>query len=681
MPLALISVYDKTGLVPFAQRLARQGWRFLASGGSAAALRGAGIEPMDVAAYTGSPELLGGRVKTLHPAIHAGILARPEAADLEEVRACGFEPIDLVIVNLYPFEETLQRVTTRAEAAGRTARSGGRTALSDGAPAPSASGAPPKSVAGAPAPSAGGAPAPSASGAPAPSASGAPAKDAGAEMAAGQGTEASAAAGGAPTEGAPASSGLGAEAEIIEQIDIGGVALIRAAAKNYARVCVLCEPGDYERVALEVEGGGIGLETRRALAAKAFARTAAYDTAIAAWFKDVSGSGASAGMASSAASNAAAERWAAEGAASKAVADTPAKGETSADTFSISAAASGAQLLATGAAGAAHAAASGVEFSFAGRIERCLRYGENPHQKAVFVLLESEYGPQRGGSPQGGCGPLGGRVLGGKELSYNNLLDLDAAWRAVVDFEKPAAVIVKHLSPCGAAEAGSLREAYEAALACDPVSAFGGIVALNRPLNAETATVLKELFLECVAVPSFDEAALDVLRGKKNLRLVEADPLVFARQARELRTAAGGLLVQEPDRGDPVGTEWRVVSARQPTAAEMEALRFAWKLVQHVKSNAIVLAVGCAAVGIGGGQTNRVDAVRQACERAGERARGAVMASDAYFPFADGIEAAAKAGVTAVVQPGGSVRDAEVLAAADRLGLAMVYTGVRHFRH
>ena len=660
MPLALISVYDKTGLVPFAQRLARQGWRFLASGGSAAALRGGGIEPVDVAAYTGSPELLGGRVKTLHPAIHAGILARPEAADLEEVRACGFEPIDLVVVNLYPFEETLQRVKTQVEAAGRAARSGGASPKSvAGAPAPFASGAPTQSA------DSGGAPAPSARDVPALSASGAP----------------------APAEGAPASPGLGAEAEIIEQIDIGGVALIRAAAKNYARVCVLCEPGDYERVALEVEGGGIGLESRRALAAKAFARTASYDAAIAAWFKDASGSGATAGMASSAASDAAAERWATEGAASKAVADTAAKGETSTDTSSISAAAPGAPLLATGAAGAAHAAAPGVEFSFAGRIERCLRYGENPHQKAVFVLSESECGPQRGGSPQGGCsslgvcGPLGGRVLGGKELSYNNLLDLDAAWRAVVDFEKPAAVIVKHLSPCGAAEARSLREAYEAALACDPVSAFGGVVALNRPLDAETATAMKDLFLECVAAPSFDETALDMLRAKKNLRLVEADPLVFARQARELRSAAGGLLVQEPDRGDPVGTEWRAVSARQPTAAEMEALRFAWKLVQHVKSNAIVLAVGCAAVGIGGGQTNRVDAVRQACERAGERARGAVMASDAFFPFADGIEAAAKAGVTAVVQPGGSVRDAEVLAAADRLGLAMVYTGVRHFRH
>jgi phosphoribosylaminoimidazolecarboxamide formyltransferase/IMP cyclohydrolase len=551
MPLALISVYDKTGLIPFAQRLARKGWRFLASGGTAAALRGAGLESVDVAAYTASPELLGGRVKTLHPAIHAGILARPEAADMDELRAHDFEPIDLVVVNLYPFEETVRKMKERAGAAD-------------------------------------------------------------AVVFAGRG----AAAVGGNLRAGPVSLDAGAEAEIIEQIDIGGVALIRAAAKNHARVCVLCGPDDYERVAAEVEEGAVQPATRRALAAKAFARTAAYDAAIAAWFG---------------------QQDAAEAAIPHAVAD--------------------------------RGAPAGEDFSFASRIERELRYGENPHQRAFFVMGEN------------GRGPLGGCVLGGKELSYNNLLDLDAAWRAVLGFEKPAAVIVKHLSPCGAAEAENLRAAYDAALACDPVSAFGSIVALNRPLDADTARALKELFLECVAAPSFDGVALDILKGKKDLRLVEADSSVFARQTRELRSAAGGLLVQEPDRGDPPGTEWRAVSARQPGAAEWEALRFAWKVVQHVKSNAIVLAVGHAAVGIGGGQTNRVDAVRQACERAGERAVGAVMASDAYFPFADGIEAAAEAGVTAVVHPGGSVRDAEVLAAADRLGLAVVYTGVRHFRH
>lgn len=537
MPLALISVYDKNGLEKFAQRLSRLGWTFLASGGTAATLRSAGIDTVDIAEYTGSAELLSGRVKTLHPAIHAGILARPDPADLEQLRAHGYKQIDLVVVNLYPFEKTVAQANV-------------------------------------------------------------------------------------------------SETEIIEQIDIGGVALIRAAAKNFARVCVVCDPEDYERVALEEERGGIGAETRFKLAAKAFVRTANYDRAIAEWFSKKGGFGA-------------------EEATSK-VAPADALPSTT--------------------------------FEFRGIVERTLRYGENPHQKAFFVvpLGDDEHG-SLGGSldfvhPRV-RGPLGGRVLGGKELSYNNLLDLDAAWHAVLSFEQPAAVIVKHLSPCGAAEAENLKDAYEAALACDPVSAFGGIVALNRPLDTETALVLRELFLECVAAPGFEEEARDVLKGKKNLRLVEANPLVFQTLCKELRSAAGGLLVQEPDHGDPPDTHWRVVSARQPTVAEMDSLRFAWKLVQHVKSNAIVLAKGHASVGIGGGQTNRVDAVRQACERAGARAKGAVMASDAFFPFADSIEAAAEAGVTAVVHPGGSVRDAEVLAAADRLGLALVYTGVRHFRH
>jgi phosphoribosylaminoimidazolecarboxamide formyltransferase/IMP cyclohydrolase len=613
MPLALISVYDKKGLEQFVQRLARLGWTFLASGGTSAALRGAGIEPVDIAEYTGSSELLSGRVKTLHPAIHAGILARPEPADLEELRAHGYKPIDLVVVNLYPFEKTAAQANA-------------------------------------------------------------------------------------------------SEAEIIEQIDIGGVALIRAAAKNFARVCVICDPEDYERIALEAESGGIGAETRRELAAKAFAHTAAYDRAIAEWFAQKAGG--------------AAEREAATGAA------------LARDSALAAAAAHTASSILDGVT----AEEDGIlpaSFEFRGIVERTLRYGENPHQKAFFVIPVGDWGgsfvsmrkegsfaseggsavspivesggpshgqPQVRGSiggrsdsvqpqmrgPLGGRsdsiqpkvrGPLGGQVLGGKELSYNNLLDLDAAWRAVLSFEQPAAVIVKHLSPCGAAEAENLKDAYEAALACDPVSAFGGIVALNRPLDVSTAEALRELFLECVAAPSFEEDARDVLKAKKNLRLVEADPLVFSTLCKELRSAAGGLLVQEPDRGDPIDTTWRVVSARQPTEAEMESLRFAWKLVQHVKSNAIVLAKGHASVGIGGGQTNRVDAVRQACERAGARAKGAVMASDAFFPFADGIEAAAEAGVTAVVHPGGSVRDVEVLAAADRLGLAVVHTGVRHFRH
>jgi len=620
MPLALISVYDKSGLVPFAKRLAACGWRFLASGGTAATLKEAGLEPIDIAAYTGSPELLAGRVKTLHPAIHAGILARPSDEDFAELHAHGYEPIDLVVVNLYPFEETVRRLKADVKVLCHT-KPNEDTAESaniaiDTNPFPTVQ-----------------------------------------------------------------SASLG-EAEIVEQIDIGGVALLRAAAKNYARVGVLCDPADYDLVACEIEKGSLSSFTLRTLAAKAFARTRDYDTAIAAWFAESIAEGPSSGSS---------------------IMQDP-------------------RLSSFGTtAGDAGDETPGSVFSLVGRVERMLRYGENPHQKAFFVLpAEISAGQlskeiftlfkepvlsaepiistepileKRSGQPdaidQTKCdsasgfisGPLGGHVLGGKELSYNNLLDLDAAWRAVLDFEAPAAVIVKHLSPCGAAEANSLREAYEAALACDPVSAFGGIVALNRRLDSETALALKELFIECIAAPGFDEAGLEILRAKKNLRLIEADPFVFSREARELRSAAGGLLVQEQDRGDPIDTKWSVVGKRQPSAAELEALRFAWKLVRHVRSNAIVLAAGRAAVGIGGGQTNRVDAVKQACERAGGRARGSALASDAYFPFADGIEAAAEAGVAAVVQPGGSVRDAEVLAAADKLGIAMVYTGVRHFRH
>ena len=620
MPLALISVYDKSGLVPFAKRLAACGWRFLASGGTAATLKEAELEPIDIAAYTGSPELLAGRVKTLHPAIHAGILARPSDEDFAELHAHGYEPIDLVVVNLYPFEETVRRLKAEAKVLCHTK--------------PNEDTAESANIA-------------------------------------------------ADTNSFPIvqSASLG-EADIVEQIDIGGVALLRAAAKNYARVGVLCDPADYNLVACEIEKGSLSSFTLRTLAAKAFARTRDYDTAIAAWFAE-------------------------------SIAEEPSSGSSIMQDPRLSSFGT--------TAGDAGDETPGSVFSLVGRVERMLRYGENPHQKALFVLpVEISAGQlskelftlfkepvlsaepiiskepileKRSSKPEAIgqtmpdsasgiiCGPLGGHVLGGKELSYNNLLDLDAAWRAVLDFEAPAVVIVKHLSPCGAAEGNSLREAYEAALACDPVSAFGGIVALNRPLDSETALALKELFIECIAAPGFDEAGLEILRAKKNLRLIEADPFVFSREARELRSAAGGLLVQEQDRGDPIDTKWSVVGKRQPTAAELEALRFAWKLVRHVRSNAIVLAAGRAAVGIGGGQTNRVDAVKQACERAGGRARGSALASDAYFPFADGIEAAAEAGVAAVVQPGGSVRDAEVLAAADKLGIAMVYTGVRHFRH
>jgi phosphoribosylaminoimidazolecarboxamide formyltransferase/IMP cyclohydrolase len=297
-----------------------------------------------------------------------------------------------------------------------------------------------------------------------------------------------------------------------------------------------------------------------------------------------------------------------------------------------------------------------------------MRYGENPHQQAALYSYTS------------GAGPLGGKVLQGKELSYNNLLDLDAAWRAAVSYSEPGVCIVKHLSPCGIATASALLDAYTAALASDPVSAYGGVIASNRRIDEATAAAIKPLFVECIAAPGFEPAALAILAAKKNLRLVEM-PNLSVYPAVEYRSVNAGVLCQSVDFGDPEDAEWRVVSKRQPTEEEWSALRFAWKAVQHVKSNAIVFAKGTATVGIGGGQPNRVDCVRIAVKRAGEKAQGAVMASDAFFPFADSVTEAAQAGITAVAHPGGSMRDAETIAAADEAGLALVVTGVRHFRH
>jgi phosphoribosylaminoimidazolecarboxamide formyltransferase/IMP cyclohydrolase len=510
MPTALVSVSDKRGIEELGKGLAALGWRIVASGGTARRLREAGVKAIEVSDYTGSPEMLGGRVKTLHPAIHGGILARP--GDEAELASFGYGPIDLVVVNLYPFEETAAR--------------------------PDAT-----------------------------------------------------------------------EAEIIEEIDIGGVALIRAAAKNHARVTLLCDPEDYGDALDELgREGAICAATRLGLASKGFALTAAYDAAI------------------------------------------------------------------------ASSLSSGSSLAVLGKLWSRLRYGENPHQEAAFYTASPRTpscSPSRG---QRGRGPLGGLVLQGKELSYNNILDLDAAWRAACSYERLSVCIVKHRSPCGLASADGAAEAFEAALACDPVSAYGGVAAFNAPVDASAARAMSALFLECVAAPSFDEEALALLGAKKNLRLVEADP-ASARIAREIRSVAGGFLAQTQDRGDPESTAWRIASKRQPTAEEEAGLRFAWKACAHVTSNAIVLARGESAVGIGGGQPNRVDAVRIALSRAGERSRGAVMASDAFFPFPDGIEAAAAAGVTAVVHPGGSIRDADSLAAADAAGMAMMLTGVRHFRH
>lgn len=499
MPKALLSVYDKTGLTEFAAGLDKLGWELIASGGTARVLRENGLPVVEVSDYTGSPEILGGRVKTLHPAIHGGILSRASDEDKVQLTAQGWEEIDLVAVNLYPFEETIARTGVTL-------------------------------------------------------------------------------------------------AEATEQIDIGGVALIRAAAKNFARVALVCDPGDYTGVLRALEKGSFSSEDRRRLAVKGFANTTHYDQAI-------------------------------------------------------------------------HAYLSGTESL---HIElfpvQELRYGENGHQQATLYGYEPE------------AGPLGGKILQGKALSYNNLLDLDAAWRTAVSYDAPAIAIIKHLSPCGVAVNENLVLAYEQALASDPVSAFGSVIAVNREVDEKTAEAMKELFIECVIAPGFSAEALELFAKKKNCRLVEMPDLAVEPEM-EMRSIVRGVLRQSVDMGDPSGTEWQVVSKRQPTEAEWQALRFAWKAVQHVKSNAIVFANESATVGIGGGQPNRVDCVHIAAQRAGEHSSRAVMASDAFFPFPDAVEAAKECGITAIIQPGGSMRDDLSITAADEAGMAMVMTGVRHFRH
>jgi len=512
---ALLSVADKRGLVELARGLQALGVELLSTGGTARTLRQAGLEVVDVAQVTGYPEMLGGRVKTLHPAIHAAILARRTPTDLAELAAQGIRPIDLVVVNLYPFQATVAR----------------------------------------------------------------------------------------PDATLP---------EAIEEIDIGGVALLRAAAKNFAYVAVVTNPDDYPRLLHELQTtGGISLVTRQALAYAAFAHTATYDAAIAAYLFDQGFAGQ----------------------------------ETFPPTLHLSL------------------------FKASN-----LRYGENPHQRAALYRL-----PGTGGVA---CG----RLLQGKELSFNNFLDLDAAWRAVSDFDLPTAVIVKHTTPCGAACAQDLATAYELAHQGDPLSAFGGILGCNRPVDKETALAIGNRFLECIVAPGFTPESLEILSRKKDCRLLEIGSAGGTsgytpgfRPEWDCRAIGGGFLLQEADVPDEA--EWRLVSKRQPTPEELIALRFAWRMVRHVKSNAIVLARGQALVGVGGGQTSRVDAVEMALRKARERASGAVLASDAFFPFRDCVDAAAAGGVTAVVQPGGSVRDAEVIAAADEYGLAMFFTGVRHFRH
>jgi phosphoribosylaminoimidazolecarboxamide formyltransferase / IMP cyclohydrolase len=510
MPRAILSVHDKTGLIPFAHGLHALGWTLIASGGTARLLHENDLPVTEVAAYTGSPEILGGRVKTLHPAIHGGLLARDTEGDRGELLGLGWDYIDLVACNLYPFENTIADPNVTL-------------------------------------------------------------------------------------------------ADAIENIDIGGVTLIRAAAKNHQRVILVSRPADYDAVLAEARSGHVSPETRRRLAIQGFRLTAHYDSAIQTYLA---------------------------GLASESNGHAPASAPLSLQLYPV----------------------------------QSLRYGENPHQSAVL------YGYERG------AGPLGGQVLQGKALSYNNLLDLDAAWKAAVSFERPTICIVKHLSPSGIASAEDLATAYRAAYACDTRSAFGGVIASNRVFDEAAAIALGDLFVECLAAPGFTAEARRALATRKNCRLVEMPDLAIEPRY-ELRSINRGVLRQDVDLGDPSGADWQVVSQRQPDDTEWAALRFAWRACQHVKSNAIVFARGEATVGIGGGQPNRVDCVRLAAERAGEQARGAVMASDAFFPFPDSVELAAQAGITAVVHPGGSVRDTETVAAADAAGLALVVTGARHFRH
>lgn len=502
MPTALFSVSDKTGLVEdLARPLADLGWRLLASGGTAKAIRDAGIEVEDVADYTGSPEILGGRVKTLHPAVHGGLLARDTDADRDDLSRINAEMIDLIAVNLYPFQATIVK------------------------------------------------------------------------------------------EGVT----LG---EAIENIDIGGVALIRAAAKNFKRVAIVVNPAEYAYVVEEIKrNGAVSEEKRKALALAGFSHTAEYDTAISNYL-------------------------------------------------------------------AGEEALSLKYYPL-----QTLRYGENPHQSATVYGVTSDQGP------------LGGQLLQGKALSYNNLLDLDAAWRAAVSYERPTVCIVKHLSPCGIASADVLADAYGPALASDPVSAYGGVIATNRPFDAAITSQLGKLFVECIIAPGFTDDALKLLGKKENLRLVNM-PTAEPDPRPELRSITNGLLRQDTDLGDPEAAEWKVVSDRKPTKEEEQALKFAWKACQHVKSNAIVFAKGEATIGIGGGQPNRVDCVHIAATRAGEgNSTGAVMASDAFFPFPDSVEAAAEYGISAIVQPGGSIRDDLSIDAVNKHNMVMVFTGARHFRH
>ena len=524
MPLerALVSVYDKTGLAEFVRQLSSRGIEIVSTGGTARMLREAGIAVRDVAELTGWPEMLGGRVKTLHPKVHGGILfRRGDAGDLEQTAEHKIAPIDLVVVNLYPFEATA------------------------------------------------------------------------------------------------AKPGLTSE-ELIENIDIGGPTMVRSAAKNFESVAVVTDPADYPAIADEISmHGEVTLATRLELARKAFALTARYDGIIATELERLTAAGNSVHVSTK--------------------------------------------------------PALPFRMHFAYKQRQELRYGENPHQRAALYV------------PAGAeaAGLASARQLQGKELSYNNFADLESALELALEFHRPAAVIVKHSNPCGAAEQDTLLAAYLKALACDPVSADGGVMAFNRPIDAATAEEVAKLFVECIVAPGYDAGALERFAAKKNLRLLElaaGDP--SSRQAEhELKRISGGVLDHERDLHELVANDHKNDTKRAPTPDEIEPMLFGRKLSKHEKSNAIVFARPGQTVAVGAGQMSRVDSVKIAAMKAQLPLAGTAVASDAFFPFPDGLEEAGKAGATAVIQPGGSVRDTDVITAADRLGIAMVFTGVRHFKH
>jgi phosphoribosylaminoimidazolecarboxamide formyltransferase / IMP cyclohydrolase len=512
---ALLSVTDKTGLVDFASTLSALGIELISTGGTAKLLRDSGIAVKDVAELTGFPEMLDGRVKTLHPKVHGGILHRREdPKHVAAVEEHGIQPLDMVVVNLYAFEKTA------------------------------------------------------------------------------------------------AKAGVGFQ-ELIENIDIGGPSMIRSAAKNFEDVAVVTSPADYQAIAdeLEREKGALSKATKWRLAQKAFAVTAAYDSAIASTLEGISP-----------------------------------------DSFEV-------QAQAT-------SFPQAIRFSFEKVVD--LRYGENPHQKAAMY------------SDGSGAGVANAHQVQGKELSYNNIVDLQAAWDLAQEFEEPVCAIIKHTNPCGTATGKTLAQAYKRALECDPVSAFGGVIGVNRPVDLEAAEEMHKLFLEVIAAPSFDEAAKAKFASKKQLRLVEVKP---ANHKWVLKNVSGGMLVQDVDNRPLADADLRVVTKRTPTPEETRALLFAWKVCKHVKSNAIVYARDGQTVGVGAGQMSRVDSAKIGAMKAQLPLKGTVAASDAFFPFPDGVEEIAKAGATAIIQPGGSQRDPEVIEAVDRLGLAMIFTGVRHFRH